>query len=166
MITDNHGYTVWVIDDEAQVLESQKAFLGASGFDVVTYSNPLDAEKDLVVTNNFVVFILDHDFSMAGMSSYVGYDFSAKVRNSYFLGRAAPIIYVTGRESRESFLIAMSTNPGLVPNIYFAKNELAADPRRLIEAISDAYEYLQELETLIDEHGFEIALGIVTDWRF
>ena len=40
------------------------------------------------------------------------------------------------------------------------------NPKKLIEAISDAYAYLEDLETLIDEHGFEIALGIVTDWRF
>jgi CheY-like chemotaxis protein len=166
-MTDNTGrFAVWVIDDEVQVLESQEAFLGASGYEVITYSNPLDAEKELVTTKDFIVFILDHDFSMAGMSAYVGYDFSTKVRNSYYLGRAAPIIYVTGRESKENFLIAQSANPGLVPNIYFAKNELAADPKKLIEAISDAYAYLEDLETLIDEHGFEIALGIVTDWRF
>jgi CheY-like chemotaxis protein len=166
MTTFNSGYAVWVVDDESQVLESQKAFLGASGFEVATFSNPLEAEEKLPNAAEFLVFILDHDFSMAGMSSYVGYDFSSKVRSTYFLGRAAPIIYVTGRESRENFQIAKSANPGLVPNIYFAKNELASEPQKLIEALADAYEYLEELETLIDQHGFETALGIVTDWRF
>lgn len=162
----NDSYGVWVIDDEQQVLDSQRAFLSAAGFKVSTFSNPLEAEECLQTELSFLVFVLDHDFSMIGMASYVGYNFAAKVRGSYRLGRAAPIIYVTGRESKENFNIESGKNPGLVPNLYFAKNELAANPKKLVEAIAHAYAYLEELDDLIDEHGFEIALGIVTDWRY
>lgn len=166
MGTIYEDYEVWVVDDENQVLEATKGFLEPLGYRVKTFADPTVAQADLRGCKTYILFIVDHDFSHTEDPNYTGYDFAKFVKESYFLKRATPIIYLTGRERKSNFDIRQKSFPEIVPNVFLSKNEVALDVELLLDAVSAGFAVLETMETSIDEHGLEIALSIAEDWRF
>lgn len=162
----SNDFSVWLLDDELSVLRSLEELLVDAQFSVVTFTDPLVAESQLAECSHFVVFVIDHDFSMTNSSGYAGYDFAQKARSTHRLRRAAPMIYLTARESQENFFARKALDPSNVPNIFMSKQEQARNPGILKEAVANAQNYLWDLETSIDEHGLSLAIEIATDWRF
>jgi DNA-binding response OmpR family regulator len=104
-------YEVWVIDDEEQILRSTKTSLELAGYKVRVFSDPVKTGSELKECDKFVLLILDHDFSNSEQPSYTGYDLAKLVKTEYFLGRSAPIIYLTGRETKANFVAMQGEFP-------------------------------------------------------
>ena len=166
MGTIYEDYEIWVVDDEEQVRTSVKDYLEIFGYQVQTFADPVRTEAELALCAKYILVILDHDFSNTEQPTYTGYDFSKKVKQDYFLARATPIIYLTGRETRANFDKYTAEFPSIVPNVFLQKNEIALDGTLLANTVAAGFKYLENLENSIEEHGLALALEIASDWRF
>lgn len=152
------------IDDDLNFLESLTALLEISGYIVTTF---LSVEAAIAGTENdreLFVTLLDHDFSLGNTDGKFGYEFSKHLKRVHWAGVVMPIIYLTGRESKEGFNAAVSEFGGYAPDEYFSKSKLAAQPGELQKRIDFYLDRLANFEASVDEHGIEIAVGQFSDW--
>ena len=73
---------------------------------------------------------------------------------------------ISGREKKSNFENRQVEFPEVVPNIFLAKNEIALNVDLLENSVKSGFNYLEELERKIDEHGLSVALEMSSDWRF
>jgi len=152
---------IWAIDDESMVLENLEFNLSMAGFRVRVFENPKVAEEEIASHDGLLIVILDHDFSLAGMPDYKGYDFAKFAKKNHWSRCVLPIVYLTGRETVESFLDMKTMLGGTAPDSYLSK----AESHKLVDEVEKWEVRLLNFEATIDEHGLEIAIGQYCDWN-
>jgi DNA-binding response OmpR family regulator len=155
MTQDAFCPTIIAIDDEEIILESVKFLLEVGGFNVETFSDPKEAESRISSNDvEFLILVLDHDFSLVGLPEYHGYDFAKFAKLNHWSKCVLPIIYLTGREDRQSFDIESALLGGAAPDDYLHKSEIGL----LLQRVNKWSDRLYNFEATIDEFGREIAL--------
>ena len=157
-------FNLVAIDDDKNFLDSLTALLEVSGYKVFTFGSVEMAIEGTKNINDLYVTLLDHDFSLGSSEGKFGYEFSRHLKRSHWAGFVMPIIYLTGRESREGFNSAVSEFGGYAPDEYFAKSQLASEPGLLQQRIDFYLDRLANFEASAEEHGRDIALGQFSDW--
>ncbi len=161
---NRQNFTVVVIDDDLNFSESLTALLRIGGFITEHFSSVEAAINGAGQSEKLFMTILDHDFSVGSQTGLVGYEFSNFLKKNHWAGKVMPIIYLTGRESKEGFEQAISTFGGYAPDEYIPKSKLASDPGYLETRIDLYLDRLYNFEASVDEHGINIAIGQFTDW--
>ena len=151
------------MDDDVKVLESLRFRLEGYSIPTETFDNLKTAKLavDGLVTGESVVVILDHDFSHAGSDGETGYDFAEYLKRTSWMSYVAPVIYLTGRESRENYEVKKSELAGYAPDAFISKSQLSSNA---LETQLEFYlDRLYNFEVTIEDHGLDRALEIYLD---
>lgn len=153
---------VWLVDDERSILESLSIRLSSDEYEVKTFDSLASCEREISSIDNTVIFVLDHDFSNSEIAHLQnGYDLAQVIKSACWTKGVTPIIYLTGRESRENFDNARSELGGLAPDYFISKSQLSSD---LLETTIRFYiDRYFNFEVAIEDFGLERAIEIFTD---
>lgn len=154
---------IWLVDDDVKVLRSLKFRLESRAQEVLCFENLISAKLavDGLATGESVLVVLDHDFSHAGSDGETGYDFSDYLKRKSWMRFVAPVIYLTGRESRENFISQKVQLAGYAPDVFISKSQLSDNT---LETQIDFYrDRIYNFEVAIEDYGLERAIEIFTD---
>lgn len=120
-MTSPQEQRVAILDDDLAMLEALKTRFQIRGWEVATYSDINNFQTSELAQSRHTVFIVDHDLG----GQIAGYVVVQKIRETRADGLAAPIVYLTGRESERGYLKKRLDQPALRPSCFINKNELA-----------------------------------------
>ena len=132
------------------VVDADKAFaqdvaktLNMLGHQPEVFTSLAAARQHLTGVEEPLLIFLDHDFGQAGEEGQEGYDLCKWLRENHPFGLLLPIVYLTGREPSEHFLLREREEPYVHPSAYIGKEELARDAAllpRLLQRYQDQFE--------------------------
>lgn len=155
-------FEIWLVDDEALILESLEFSISAVRTErIQKFLTLVSARDSLDVAREMLIMILDHDFPSNGGELTNGYDLADHAKSRYWMRSVLPIIYLTGRESKEGFDAKKFLMGGRAPDFYMNKTELHTNKLEdLIDLLADR---LYNFAVTIEDHGLERAIEIFSD---
>ena len=146
---------VYIVDDDQRFADEIADNARDFGHDVAVHLSPETAWQELQDDQRMdVLVLLDHDFH--GVAK--GYELCSKIRRSHPLGLLVPIVYLTGRETREGYLDHYAGEPILSPSLYLDKGALTRRTELLPQLLRRFGEQFAQLLELADDQAARRAL--------